>query len=434
MTVVRVAAGGRPLAGELRVPGDKSIAHRAVLLGALSAGRQTIEGLPHGADVRSSLAAVEALGARVERRGDDAVVHGCGQAFPTTAPPVVDCGNSGTTMRLLAGMLAGGSRAVTLDGDASLRRRPMDRIADPLRAMGARVAATEGRPPLRIEPGRLRGIDWTLPVASAQVKSAILLAGLRADGETIVRESVPTRDHTERMLGAMGVRVDRRGDAVALRGGQALTGTHVAVPGDPSSAAFFAVAAALVPGSRIVLRSVCVNPSRRAFLDVLRRMGTAVTVGAERDAGGEPCADLEVRGAPLRATSIAAVEVPGLIDELPVLAVAAACAEGETRITGAGELRAKESDRLDAMGQLAALGVDMTVFPDGLRIRGVGAGQLRAARVSARDDHRIAMAFAVAGLRAAGGVEIEGADAADVSFPEFFERLRALGPHVERRA
>jgi len=433
MSVMWIGPPGRPLVGSQGFPGDKSIAHRAVLLGALAEGTQEIEGLPLGADVRASLAAVAALGARIEHHGDTVHVHGAGAAFGASGPAVVDCGNSGTTMRLLAGMLAGGSRPVTLDGDASLRRRPMERVAAPLRALGATVETTAGRPPLRIAPGRLHAIEWTLPVPSAQVKSAILLAGLRASGETVVHEPLATRDHTERMLGAMGVVVRRQGNTVAVRGGQSPCATRIELPGDPSSAAFFAVAAALVPGSRLVLREVCVNPTRTGFVAILRRMGARVEQGDAREVCGEPRADLEVHGSRLRATAITGDEVPGVIDELPILAVAAACADGETRLTGAAELRTKESDRLEALGQLRGLGVDVTILPDGLVIRGVGDAALRSARLSARGDHRIAMAFAVAALRAPGGIEIEDAAAADVSFPEFFEWLAALGPRVERR-
>jgi 3-phosphoshikimate 1-carboxyvinyltransferase len=310
----------------------------------------------------------------------------------------------------------------------------MERVAAPLRAFGAVVDTTAGRPPVRIVPGPLRAIDWTLPVASAQVKSAILLAALRATGETVVREPQPSRDHTERMLQAMGVEVERRGTAVGVRGGQVLHATRISLPGDPSSAAFFAVAAALVPGSRLVLRDLCVNPTRDGFVRILRRMGADVEQSGEREACGEPRADLRVGASRLGATLIGADEVPGAVDELPILAVAAACAEGETRITGAEELRVKESDRLEALGQLRALGVDVTILPDGLVIRGAAQPALRAARVSARGDHRIAMAFAILALRVPGGIEIEDAGAVDVSFPGFFERLAGLGARVEQGA
>jgi 3-phosphoshikimate 1-carboxyvinyltransferase len=307
----------------------------------------------------------------------------------------------------------------------------MERVAEPLRALGGAIATTDGTPPIRIGPARLRGVEWTLAVASAQVKSAILLAGLRAEGETVVREPHPTRDHTERMLGAMGVAVERRGSAVAVRGGQALRAVTVSLPGDPSSAAFFAVAAALVGGSDVVLPDLCVNPTRDGFVRVLERMGVSIERRAERVVCGEPRADLRVRGGGLGGVTIGADEVPGTIDELPILAVAAAFADGETRIGGAGELRVKESDRLDAMGQLAALGIDVTVLPDGLLIRGSSRTVPRAARISARSDHRIAMAFAIAALRVPGGIEIEDAGAVDVSFPGFFEHLAALGARVE---
>ncbi|HWP64929.1 MAG TPA: 3-phosphoshikimate 1-carboxyvinyltransferase [Candidatus Limnocylindria bacterium] len=431
MRRVRVRPAPGPLAGALGLPGDKSIAHRAVLLGALATGTQRIRGLPQGADVRASLAAVAALGARVEPDADWTLVHGAGRRFGAVGPEVIDCANSGTTMRLLAGMLAGGSRTVVLDGDASLRRRPMERVAAPLRALGARVETTAGRPPIRIHPGTLRGIDWTLPVASAQVKSAILLAGLGAAGETVVREPHPTRDHTERMLVAMGVPVERRDGAVAVRGGTELHAIDLTLPGDPSSAAFFAVAAAIVPGSRVVLRDVCVNPTRDGFVRILRRMGAAIEYRNARDVGGEPCADVCAAAGVLVGTSIDAAEVPAAVDELPVLAIAAACAAGETQVRGASELRVKESDRLEALAQLRVLGVDVTVVPDGLVVRGTGGGPLGSGAVSARGDHRIAMAFAVAALRAPDGIEIDDAGAVDVSFPGFFDRLSVLGAQVE---
>jgi 3-phosphoshikimate 1-carboxyvinyltransferase len=430
--MVRVRPPGRPLAGELTVPGDKSIAHRAVLFGAIADGVQVVRGAPSGADVRASIRVVGELGAGVEERGDTLRITGAGDRFGAVGPETIDCANSGTTMRLLAGILAGGSRPVVLDGDASLRQRPMERVAAPLRAMGAAVTPTAGRPPMRVEPGPLAGIDWTMPVASAQVKSAILLAALRARGETVVREPLPTRDHTERMLGAMGIAVEARAGSVRLVGPARLQATTIALPGDPSSAAFFAVAAAIVPGSRLVVRDVCVNPTRDGFVRVLRRMGGRLDLQRSREVAGEPCADLAVGSADLRATTVAAHEVPAAVDELPILAVAAAFADGETRIEGAGELRVKESDRLDALGQLALLGVDLDVLPEGLVIRGRAGARLRGARVSARGDHRIAMAFAVAALRVPDGIEIEDAGAVDVSFPGFFERLAALGATVER--
>jgi 3-phosphoshikimate 1-carboxyvinyltransferase len=318
-----------------------------------------------------------------------------------------------------------------LDGDASLRARPMERVAAPLQALGAEIETTGGRPPIRIRPGKLRGVDWTLPVASAQVKSAILLAGLAADGVTTVREPEATRDHTERMLQAMGVRVERQGGAISVRGGETLRATAISLPGDPSSAAFFAVAAAIVPDSEVTLPDVCVNPTRDGFVRILRRMGVAIEAMDPHEACGEPRADLRVAARTVMGTSIGAAEVPCAVDELPILAIAAACAEGETTIEGAAELRVKESDRLEALGQLRLLGVDVTVRPDGLVIRGTGGGPLGSGRVSARGDHRIAMAFAVAALRAPGGIEIEDAGSVDVSFPGFFDRLIALGARVE---
>jgi 3-phosphoshikimate 1-carboxyvinyltransferase len=367
----------------------------------------------------------------VERAGDACEVRGCGAGLGRAHTVQVDCANSGTTMRLVAGLAAGGPGAVVLDGDASLRRRPMERVAAPLRAMGARIETTAGHAPLTVEGRPLRGIDWTPPVASAQVKSAILLAGLRAAGRTTVHEPLPTRDHTERLLAHLGARTERTAGAVAVEGGQRLRARPVPLPGDPSSAAFLVVAALLVPGSEVVVRDVGVNPTRIGFLAILARMGGAVEVVGTREVAGEPRADLRVRAAPLRATTVSPEEVPAAIDELPVLCVAAALATGTTEIRGAGELRVKESDRIAALAQLERLGVGVRTMPDGLVVEGRGGRALRGGRVDPRGDHRIAMAFAVAGLVADGGVEIVDPQCVDVSFPGFFTCLGELGARVE---
>jgi 3-phosphoshikimate 1-carboxyvinyltransferase len=427
---VRVGPAGGALRGALAVPGDKSVAHRALLLGALAEGTTIVTGFPGGADVLSTLGAVRALGAAAERDGEVVRVEGRGAALGPATAAAVDCGNSGTTMRLVAGLAAGGPGVVTLDGDASLRRRPMERVGEPLRRMGATIETTDGHAPLRVRGGALAAIDWRLPVASAQVKSAVLLAGLRARGTTRVREPLATRDHTERMLGHLGVKIVRHPDGAALAGGQRLRAADIPLPGDASSAAFLVVAALLVPGSELCLRDVGVNPTRTGFLAILRRMGAAIDVSAPREVAGEPRADLVVRAARLRATVIEAAEVPGAIDELPVLCVAAALADGETTIRGAGELRVKESDRIAALEQLARLGVVVAATADGLVVRGSAGRRLAGARVATGGDHRIAMAFAVAGLVAEGGVELDDADCADVSFPGFFARLAELGAEV----
>lgn len=431
MRPLRVGPPAGRLAGACRVPGDKSICHRALLLGALADGESRIDGFPGGADVCATLDGVERLGARAERAGSAVRLVGAGLALGPAGEVALDCGNSGTTMRLGAGLVAGGPGVVVLDGDGSLRRRPMERIAAPLRRMGATVETTEGRAPLRVRGGALVGIDYALPVASAQVKSAVLLAGLRARGTTRVREPLPSRDHTERMLAHQGVRLARHPDGVSLEGGQPLRPLALTLPGDPSSAAFLAVAALLVPGSALRVEGVCVNPTRTGAFTVLSRMGAALSVDGVREAAGEPIGDVVVEHAPLRGTAVPPEEIPAAIDELPILAVAAAFATGETRFTGAAELRVKESDRIAALEQLRPLGVDVTALADGLVVRGDPARRLRGGRIVTGGDHRIAMAFAVAALRADDGLVIDDPDCADVSFPGFFDLLRALGATVE---
>ena len=428
---VRVAAPSRGLTGELTVPGDKSIAHRALLLGALAEGTTVVTAFPGGADVLTSHAAIRALGAAAERAGETVRVEGTAGTLGPAGSTAVDCGNSGTTMRLLSGVVAAGAGTTVLDGDASLRRRPMTRIAEPLIAMGARVETTAGRAPVTVHGAPLSAVEWHLPVASAQVKSAVLLAGLRARGTTRVVEPLPSRDHTERLLRHFGVRVAHGGGVVELHGGQPLRAADVPLPGDPSSAAFLVVAALLVPGSNLFIRDVGVNPTRTGFLGILHRMGAEVAVEGEVLEAGEPRAALHACAATLHGTAIGPGEVPAAIDELPVLCVAAALAEGETTLTGAAELRVKESDRLAALEQLRLLGVEMRATPDGLVVRGTAGRPLRGARVRAGGDHRIAMAFAIAGLASPEGVEIADPECVEVSFPGFFERLAACGARVE---
>ena len=431
MATVRVGPPPRGLAATLGVPGDKSIAHRALLLGALAEGTTTVSGFPGGADVLSSLGAIEALGARIERAGDGVRIEGAGSRLGSEGRVLIDCGNSGTTMRLTAGLVAGGPGTVVLDGDDSLRRRPMERVAAPLRAMGATVETTAGHAPVTVRGAALGAIDWTLPVPSAQVKSAILLAGLGARGTTRVREPLASRDHTERLLAHLGVRLGRAAGSIEVEGGQRPLGAAVALPGDVSSAAFLVVAALVVPGSELRLPGVGVNPTRTGALAILRRMGAPIEVVDTHDVAGEPRAELRVRAARLHGTTVAPAEVPGAIDELPILCVAAALAEGETTITGAGELRVKESDRIAALEQLRTLGVAITARADGLVIHGTGGRRLAGGRVESHGDHRIAMAFGVAGLVAEGGVEVADAGVAEVSFPGFFACLAQLGAAVE---
>jgi 3-phosphoshikimate 1-carboxyvinyltransferase len=431
MTPVRVGAPDRPLRGDVTVPGDKSIGHRALLLGALADGTTVVRGFSRGADVLATLEAVRRLGATVEDDGHTLHVTGAGLELGADRQTAIDCANSGTTMRLGMGLVAGVGGACTLDGDGSLRRRPMERVAEPLRAMGARIVTSDGRPPVRVEGGGLTAIEWTLPVASAQVKSAVLLAGLRARGTTRIGEPLASRDHTERLLAHMGVSIRSGGGTVVLAGGQRLRAAEIPLPGDPSSAAFLAVAALIVPGSEVRLRDVGLNPTRTGALAILRRMGADIRLERTRDEAGEPRGDLVVRATRLRGTAITPDEVPAAIDELPVLVVAAALASGETRLDGAAELRVKESDRLEALAQLGGLGVPITVHADGLVLQGLDGRPLAGGRVEAGGDHRIAMAFAVAGLCATGGVEIADPDCVGVSFPGFFAQLAALGARVE---
>jgi 3-phosphoshikimate 1-carboxyvinyltransferase len=411
---------GGALRGRLRVPGDKSISHRAIMLGSLADGVTAVSGFLEGEDSLATLRAFRAMGVRIE--GPDAgrvTIHGVGLHGLAAPAAPLDLGNSGTSMRLMAGLLAGQRFPVTLIGDASLSTRPMRRVTVPLAQMGARIEATpQGTAPLRISPvAALQGIDYALPVASAQVKSCLLLAGLYAQGETCVTEPAPTRDHTERMLAGFGYAVRREGSRVCLRGGGRLFGCAIDVPADISSAAFFLVGASIAEGSDLVLEHVGMNPTRTGVIDVLRGMGADIAVLNARDVGGEPVADLRVRAARLRGLRIPEALVPLAIDEFPALFVAAACAEGETVLTGAQELRVKESDRIQVMADgLVALGVDARPTPDGIVIRG---GPLRGGAVDSHGDHRIAMAFAMAALRADGSIAIDDCANVDTSFPGF---------------
>jgi 3-phosphoshikimate 1-carboxyvinyltransferase len=432
----------RRLRGELRLPGDKSISHRALMLALLADGETRITGAGDGADVRSTAGIVRALGADVSRSGGasaniDYVVRSKGAGSISEPDAALDCGNSGTSMRLFAGILAGRPFPVVLDGDGSLRKRPMARILEPLRAMGA-GATGDGpdgaRPPLRIAGRRpLAAIDWTTPVASAQVKSSILLAGLSAEGTTIVREPVATRDHTERMLGARGVQVRRRAGAdgtnvVEIDGPATVKAVDPVVPGDPSAAAFWLVAAAVHPDAEVLLRGVGVNPTRRAVIDLLRRMGASIDELGDADDGvGEPISDLHAETSDLEAVDMSPTETAAAIDEIPVLCLAATQACGTTVIRGAGELRHKESDRIAGIVDgLTALGA--TIRADGDDIVVEGPTELCGATVDSLGDHRLALTFAVAGLVATGRTTIRGADSVAISYPTFFadlERIRA---------
>jgi 3-phosphoshikimate 1-carboxyvinyltransferase len=422
-----IAAPGTPLLGELTVPGDKSVSHRAVMLAALADGTSRIDGFLEGEDTRSTAAIFARLGVRIEAPEPSVrLVHGVGIDGLQRPDGPLDCGNAGTGMRLLAGVLAGQAFDSVLVGDESLSRRPMRRIIDPLERMGARIDSEGGLPPLRIHGGgMLQGIDYALPVASAQVKSAILLAGLRARGTTCVHEPHPTRDYTERMLQAFGWPIDFVPGMARITGGHRLLPTDVVVPSDFSSAAFFLVAATLVPGSELVLRRVGMNPRRTGLLHVLRAMGADIVEENAGEQGGEPVADLRVRHAPLHGIEVPVEHVPDMIDEFPAMFVAAACASGTTTVHGAAELRVKESDRIDAMARgLRALGITVDEAPDGACIQG---GQLRGGGIDSRGDHRIAMAFAVAGQRAASEVRIGDVANVATSFPGFETLAREAG-------
>ena len=418
----RRIAPARRLRGRFRLPGDKSLSHRLAILAALAEGTSRFGNFSSAGDCRSTLGCLEALGARVAVDIGGVSITGGGPGALHAADHPLDAGNSGSTLRMLAGVLAARPFTSVLDGDASLRARPVERVAAPLRAMGARVATTGGRPPITIDGGPLVGVDHTLPIASAQVKTALLLAGLHAEGRTSVTEPAASRDHTERLLPCFGAPVRTTGLTVSVGGGARLTPFDMAVPGDPSSAAFLVVAALIVPEARVRIEGVLLNPTRIPFLDVLRRMGGAIRVGIERGEP-EPVGWIEAETSFLRGIDITAGEVASLIDELPILAVAGAAAQGTFRVVGAQELRVKESDRIAAIAEgLKEMGAIVEEHPDGLVIE--GHRRLHGAAVRSWGDHRIAMSLAVAALAAAEGETlIEGADCAAVSFPEFFAVL-----------
>jgi 3-phosphoshikimate 1-carboxyvinyltransferase len=416
------------LVGHIAVPGDKSISHRAVLIGALADGETRVRGFGRSDDTDATVSAIRALGIEVEDVAqDELVIHGAGLRGLRTPDEPINCANAGTLMRLLTGILAGQPGRFELTGDESLSTRPMDRVAEPLARMGAHIETTNGLPPLVIDGSDgLRGIDYALPVASAQVKSAILLAGLNADRTTTVVEPTPTRDHTELMLAAAGAHVRRRPASVSVEPAGALELGEVTVPGDFSAAAPFIVAAMLLPGSELTIHDLGLNPLRTGLLDVLERMGARIAVYNRRKLGGELVGDFEVRSAELVGTEIAPEEVPRLVDELPLFALAAAHARGSSRVRGAGELRVKETDRIETVTNgLRALGVRMRASDDGFEVRGVPS-RPRGGRMGSAGDHRIAMLGAVAGLVSREGVEVGDAEAVAISFPGFFELLDSV--------
>lgn len=421
------------LQGALRVPGDKSISHRSIMLGALAEGETHITGFLEGEDSLNTLRCFRAMGVEISDPDAGVVrVKGVGLHGLKAPEKPLYVGNSGTSMRLMAGILAGQAFDTVLEGDASLSRRPMKRVIDPLTRMGAVIESAEGgRSPLTIRGGRkLKAIDYLLPMASAQVKSCVLLAGLYAEGRTCATEPAPTRDHTERMLNGFGYPVERHGATACVTGGGALQGRAIDVPADISSAAFFMVAASIAHEADIMLEHVGMNPTRTGVIDILKAMGADITVHNPREVGGEPVADIQVRHARLRGIAIPEDLVPLAIDEFPVLFVAAACAEGQTVLTGAEELRVKESDRIAVMADgLQKLGVDATATPDGMVIAGRGAERdvFGEAEIWSQGDHRIAMAFSVAGLRARGQIRIHDCQFVETSFPGFADLFTRSG-------
>ena len=416
------------LDGHIAVPGDKSLSHRAVLLSAVGEGETRISGFGRSEDTEATIKAVRDLGIRVYE-ADEETLRVFGNGLRGLAPPkqAIDCGNAGTLMRLLPGLLAGQEGRFELTGDESLRSRPMERVAEPLRRMGVAVETTDGRAPVTIEGGGVTPIEYELPVASAQVKSAVLLAGLYADGPTTVEEPLPTRDHTENLLAQAGVRVTRGSRSVTVSPPEALRFGEIEVPGDFSSAAPFLVAATLLAGSSLTVHGVNLNPRRTGLLDVLERMGANVTIFNRRRIGGEPAGDLDIRPSQLVGTTIGAREVPLLVDELPLFALLAVHARGDSVLRGAAELRAKETDRIEAVVDgLRKLGAHIRATPDGFTVRGVPSRIRGGGLLESRGDHRIAMLGAITGLVSREGVEIEGAESAAVSFPGFYDLLDSL--------
>lgn len=426
--------------GDLRVPGDKSISHRALMLGSVAEGTTEVRGFLESEDCLATMKAMRAMGVRIEQSSPGELrVHGVGLRGLRPAGHALDLGNSGTAMRLMTGLLSGQAFDSELIGDASLMKRPMERVAAPLRLMGARIGTDQGHPPVRIGGGAaLQGIHYTLPVASAQVKSAVLLAGLYARGATTLTEPGITRDHTERMLQSFGCPVDAAQGEVRLAPVERLAGRFLEVPGDFSSAAFFMVAGSIAGGTGLTLRGVGVNPTRTGLLDILALMGADLRLVNHRSAGAEPVADIEVRPARLRGIHVPEHLVPLAIDEFPALFIAAACAQGETRVTGAEELRVKESDRIAVMAEgLAALGVACEVLPDGIWIQGraaatpAGEAVFSGGTIDSHGDHRIAMSFAIASLRANAAIRIDDVANVATSFPDFPAISAAAGLNLQ---
>ncbi|MDV2884341.1 3-phosphoshikimate 1-carboxyvinyltransferase [Alkalihalophilus pseudofirmus] len=427
MTTNTINAVKQGLNGTIRVPGDKSISHRAVMFGAIADGVTTVEGFLNGEDCLSTITCFKKLGVNITQDEERVKIEGKGWDGLVEPLNILDVGNSGTTTRLMLGILATRPFHSVMIGDDSIAKRPMSRVVDPLREMGAQIdgRANGNFTPLSVRGGSTKGIDFTSKVASAQVKSAILLAGLQSAGTTSVTEPALSRDHTERMLEAYGVKVEREGLKVSVKGGQSLKASHIVVPGDISSAAFFLVAGAIVPNSQITLTGVGVNPTRSGIIDVLQKMGASLTVSNEKVVSGEPIADLTIETSSLKGIEIGGDLIPRLIDEIPVIAVLASQAEGKTVIKDAEELKVKETNRIDTVvSELKRLGASIEATEDGMIIEGTRS--LKGATVNSYGDHRIGMAMAIAGLITEGQVDIERSEAIAVSYPSFFEHIDRL--------
>jgi 3-phosphoshikimate 1-carboxyvinyltransferase len=426
-----IASPANSLSGDLKVPGDKSISHRSIMLGSLCQGVTKVTGFLEGEDALSTLKAFQAMGVEIEREGDNVTIHGVGiNGLKKPAGPL-DLGNSGTSIRLMSGILAAQKFDCELIGDVSLSKRPMGRVINPLKAMGAVIDSNDGKPPLKITGGQnLTGIHYDLPVASAQVKSCVLLAGLYAQGETCVTEPAPTRDHTERMLKGLGYEVRVTDNKMCLTGGGQLTATEIQVPSDISSAAFFMVAACIAPQADVTLLGVNINPTRTGVVNILQLMGANLTLTNEREIGGELLADIRIKSSKLTGIHIPEEFVPLAIDEFPAVFIAASCAQGETILTGAKELRVKESDRIQVMADgLTNLGIENEVLEDGIKIQG-GEFKQPTGMIESHHDHRISMSFAVASLRCNYPIEINGVDNVMTSFPNFVALANSAGMNI----
>ncbi|MFD0048593.1 3-phosphoshikimate 1-carboxyvinyltransferase [Actinomycetes bacterium NPDC127524] len=416
------------LRGSIKVPGDKSISHRSIMFGSIAEGKTTVENFLPGADCLSTISCFKALGVQIFADGDSVSIIGKGLEGLIEPTEQLDVGNSGTTIRLMMGILAGIDFHVSIQGDSSIAKRPMNRVVQPLRQMGAKI---DGRKdgnftPLSLRGGQLRGIRYELPVASAQVKSSILLAGLQAEGETVIIEPEKTRDHTERMITLFGGEIEKDGHKITIKGGQKLKGTHISVPGDISSAAFFMAAAAITENSEVILENVGLNPTRTGIIDVLKEMGADITIDHAEESG-EPYGTITVRSSQLRGITIGGSLIPRLIDEIPIIALLAAHASGTTIIKDAAELKVKETNRIDTVaGELSKLGADIRAADDGLIIN--GGKPLAGNTVSSHGDHRIGMMLAIAGLITEGEMNLTGSEAIEVSYPQFFDHLNTLIP------